>query len=111
MILFKKKLPEEKLHDGLPEVSGDYSSISPLFTDRYFQMYDVNVWNNYINIHILSQHDLDFKHGDVSCENGFMNFHNISQCNDSSSFKDMDGDVEYGDISGVHGSMNIYNLY
>ena len=41
-----------------------------------------------------------FNNGDVSFGNSFMNSHSISQCNKSSSFNDMDGDVEDGDVSG-----------
>ena len=64
-----------------------------------------------MNIHTLSQHDLYLNNGDVSCVNGFIKIETISQCNESSCFNYMDGDVENGDMNGEHGSMKIHTLY
>ena len=36
----------------------------------------------------------------------FINSHNISQCNYSSNFKEIEGDVENGGVSSGHGSIN-----
>ena len=64
-----------------------------------------------MNTQILSQQDWDINNGDVSFGNGFINRYNISQCNDSSYFKYMNGNVENDDVSGGHGYMNIHTLY
>ena len=36
----------------------------------------------------------------------YLNVHTLSQCEDSSSFKNIGGDVDKGDVSIVYGSMN-----
>ena len=40
---------------------------------------------------------------------GLKKIHTLSQCEDSGTFKDMDGDVEKGYFSSVYGSMNSHN--
>ena len=56
--------------------------------------------------HTLSQHDYDSNNGDVSSGYIFISSHTISQCKDSSNFKEMYGDVEKGDVSIVYGYVN-----
>ena len=82
-----------------------------MFIDGSLQIGDVGGGNGYMNIHTLSQHDLYLNNGDVSCVNGFIKIETISQCNESSCFNYMDGDVENGDMNGEHGSMKIHTLY
>ena len=53
----------------------------------------------------------DLNNGDVSCGNGFINSHILSQCNESISFNDVCGDVENGDMSGRKLFINIHALY
>ena len=74
-------------------------------------MGDMSGGNFYMNNHTLYQQDLDYINGDVSSGNGFINIHTISQCDDSSTFKDMDGDSEKRDISSLYGSTNRKNVY
>ena len=64
-----------------------------------------------MNIHTLYQQDCNLNNRDVSCVNGFINIHTISQCNGSSYFNKMDGGVENVDVSGGHGSVNSHNFY
>ena len=47
-----------------------------------------------------------YNNDDVSSVCGFINSHTLSQCEYSSHFKDMDGDVENFDVSCGYGSMN-----
>ena len=67
--------------------------------------------NSSMNSHLPFQHNWYFNNGHVSCGNGFINSHTLSQCNDSIALKYTDGYVENGDRSGVHGSMNTHNIY
>ena len=62
-----------------------------------------------MNNHTLYQQDFDSNNVDVSSGNGFINSHTLSQCDDSSIFKDMDDDVDKGDVSSVYGSMNSHS--
>ena len=62
-----------------------------LVIDGYLKMSDVNVGNGSMNIQIISQKDLNFNIGGMSCGNGSINSHYIYQWNYQSSFKDMDG--------------------
>ena len=39
----------------------------------------------------------------------FLNIHIISQCEDSRTFKEIDGGVKKGDVSSGYGFMNIHN--
>ena len=71
----------------------------------------VSSGNGYMNIHTLYQQDQDFNNVYVSSRNDFINSHIISQCNDSSTFKDMDGDVEICDVRGGNDYMNSHNIY
>ena len=64
-----------------------------------------------MNNHIHSQHDCDSNNDDVSSGYGFINSHTVYQCDDSSTFKDMDGDVENCDVSSGYSSMNIHTVY
>ena len=57
-------------------------------------MGEVSGGNFSMKNHTLSKHGCDFNNGDVSSINGFINSHTISQYDDSSKFKKMDGDVE-----------------
>ena len=67
--------------------------------------------NGYIKILTIYKRYQDSNNGDVSSGNGFINRHTISQCNYSSNFKYMDGDIENGDVSGGHGYMNSHTIY
>ena len=54
--------------------------------------------------------DGDVEKGDGGVSSGYGVFsHNLSQYEDSSTFKDMDGDVEKVDVSSGYGSMNIHS--
>ena len=59
-----------------------------------------------INKHTLYQHFCDSNNGDVSSGYGFLNRHTLSQCEDSSTLKDMDGDVEKSDGDVI--SVNVF---
>ena len=76
----------------------DDCSLSPLVIARDSKIGDVSGGNDYMNIHTLSQQNGlsslintnnsdnsemngDFNNGDVSCRHGFINSHNLSQCN------------------------------
>ena len=61
--------------------------------------------------HTICHHDFDSNHGDVSIVNVVINSHTLSQCDDSSTFKDMDVDVENGDVSSENGSLRSHNFY
>ena len=95
----------------IPAESGDDSSLFPLVIGGDLQTGDVSGGNGSMKSHIISQQDWVFNNGDVICGNGFIKIHTLSQCNDSSSFKDMDGDVENYNVSGGHGSMKKQTLY
>ena len=73
-------------------------------------MGEVSGGNFSMKNHTLSKHGCDFNNGDVSSINGFINSHTISQYDDSSKFKKMDGDVEKVDVSSGYGSMNIHTV-
>ena len=62
-----------------------------------------------MNNHTISQQNFVSNNGDVSSGCGFINIHSHSQCEDSSIFKEMNGDVETGDDSSRYGSMKIHN--
>ena len=53
----------------------------------------------------------DLKNGDVSCVISLINSHAISQCNESSYFREMKGNGENCYVSGRHGSMKINTIY
>ena len=74
-------------------------------------MGDVSGGNCFIKNHTLSKYDCDSNNSDVISGHGFINSHNIYECDDSSTFKYMDGCVEKGDTSSGYGSMNIHNDY
>ena len=59
----------------------------------------------------IYQHEWDSNSGDVSIGNGFINSHTNSQCNGSSTFKDMYGDIESGDVSSGYDSINCHTAY
>ena len=67
--------------------------------------------NSSMNNHTLSQQYWDLNNGDVSSWNGFINIHTISQCNDSSKFKEMYGYVENYDASSGYVYVNSHTLY
>ena len=48
-------------------------------------------------------------YGDVRSGYDFQNGHNLSQCDDSITFKNIDGDVDKGDVSIGYGSIKIHN--
>ena len=73
-------------------------------------MFEVSGGNCSMKNQTLSKHGCDFNNGDVSSRNGFINSHTISQYDDSSKFKKMDGDVEKVDVSSGYGSMNIHTI-
>ena len=50
--------------------------------------------------------DVEKSDGDVSSGHGFYNSHTLSQCEDSSTFKEMDGDFEKGDVISGYISMD-----
>ena len=56
----------------------------------------------------LSQQDCDSNNSDISSEYGYIKSHTISQCEYSSTFKDMNGDVENVDVRSGYGSMKIH---
>ena len=64
-----------------------------------------------MNNHILYQQYCDSNNGDEISEKDYINSHNISQCDYSSTFKEMDGDAEKGVVSSGYGSMNIHTVY
>ena len=64
-----------------------------------------------MNNHTLYQQGCDSNNGAMSIQNWFMNSHTISQCDGSSTFKQMDRDVEKGDVSSLYVSMNSHNVY
>ena len=68
-------------------------------------MGDMSGGNYYLNNHTLSQQYCDSNNGDMSSGYGFLNRHTLSQCEDSSTFKNIDDDVEkfHGDVSSVYG--------
>ena len=47
----------------------------------------------------------------MSSENVFINKHTLSQWNNSSTFKEMDGYVENGDVIIGYGYVNIQTIY
>ena len=61
--------------------------------------------------HTLFQQYFDSDNFDVSDGNGFINIHTLSQCYDSSIFKEMDGDIENGGVNSGYGYMNIHTVY
>ena len=61
--------------------------------------------------HTLSQQDFDSNNGDLSSGNDFIKSHALSQCDYSSNFKQMYGDVEKWDVSSGYGSMNSHTFY
>ena len=67
--------------------------------------------NCYLNKHTLNQHDYDSNNGDGSDWNSFIKIHTISQYDDSSTLKYIDGKVTKGDKSTGFGFMNIHIFY
>ena len=74
-------------------------------------MGDVSGGNSSMKNHSLVQQDWDSNNGDVNSGNGYIYIYTISQCNDSSSFKEMNGDVSNGDVSSGYGYMNRHTVY
>ena len=62
--------------------------------------------------HTIYQQDCDPNNGDVSSGYGPSNIHTLSQCEDSSKFKGMDGDVGKGDgdMSSGNAFLNSHTL-
>ena len=58
-----------------------------------------------------SLQDFDSNNGDVSHGNIVINSRTLFQCDDSSTFKDMDGYVEICDVSSGYGFMNSHTVY
>ena len=79
--------------------------------DDDVNMIEVSGGNCYMNNHTLSQHYFYYNNGDVSSGYAFINRHTLYQCDDSSTFKDMDGGVENFDVSSGYGSMNNHTIY
>ena len=107
----RKVVPKEKYNEELPSGIGDDSSYSPLVIDDDVKMIEVSGGNCYMNNHTLFQHYLYYNNGDVSSGYAFINRHTLYQCDDSSTFKDMDGGVENFDVSSGYGSMNNHTIY
>ena len=101
-----KVLPEFTRDDELPAGSGDDSSLYPLTIYGDLKIVVVSDGNGSMNSHTLYQYELDLKNYSASCENNVSNRHTLPQCNESSYFTSMDGDVENCDVSVGHGSMN-----
>ena len=59
----------------------------------------------------IYQQDCDSNNDNASSGNSFINSHAIYQCNNSSNFKDMNGDVKKDDVSSGYGSMKIHTVY
>ena len=74
--------------------------MSLLVIDVDLQIGDVSGVNGSMNSYTIYKQDWYFNNGDLSCIIGFINMHTLSQCNESSYFKDMYEDVENGDING-----------
>ena len=73
-------------------------------------MGDISSVDCSMNNHNLSLQYCDYNNGDVISGNLF-NTNPLSQCNYSSTFKEMGGYVLKGDVSSVYGFMNIYISY
>ena len=69
-------------------------------------MGDMSCGNCSMNNQTLSQQDCDTNNGDISIGYGFLNIQTLSQCEDSSAFKEVGGYVENCDASSGYGSMN-----
>ena len=90
---------------------GDDSFLSQLVIFGDFKMGEVSGVDGYVNNHTLSKKGWDSNNGDMSSGNGFINSHTLSQCNNSITFEDMVGDVEKGYVSSVYGPMKIHTVY
>ena len=103
-----KSLPEEKPKSKTP---ADYY-LSPLVIDDDFKMGDMSCGNFSMKKNTLSQQNCDSNNGDMSSWHGFKNSHTIYQCKDSSTFKDINGNVEKGDcdVSSGYGVLNSHNI-
>ena len=77
----RKYLPEEKFDDELPAGIGDDSTFYVLVIDGELQIGGVSGGKFSTNSHNLSQQYFCLKNDDVSCENGFIKIHTLSQCN------------------------------
>ena len=82
-----------------------------MVVDDVFKMGDVSDGNCSINNHNLYQQDFDSNNGDVRSVYGFINSHTLSQCDDTSTFKDIGGYVENFDVSSECGSMNSHTFF
>ena len=74
-------------------------------------MSDVSGGNGSINSHHIYQQYWDFNNGDLSCGNCFIISHTLPQCNSSSSYNGINGDVEIFDVSVGNGAMNRHTIY
>ena len=79
-------------------VSGEHGSMNIHTVSQQNSLSSLLNYNNSDDIEING----DLKNGDVSCGIGLIKIHALSQCNVSSYFNEMDGDVENGDMSGEH---------
>ena len=71
----------------------------------------MSVGNCSINNRTLYQQDCYSNIGEVSSGYGFINSRNISQCEDSSNFKDMYGGFNKVDVSSGYVSTKIHTVY
>ena len=70
--------------------------------DGVLKMCDMSSANCYVINHTFSQQDCDSNDGGLSTGNGFINRHTLSQCDDSRTFRDMDGGCLYEKTSYFH---------
>ena len=88
------------------EKLSEYSSICVLVIDDYLKMGDISCGGFSLNNRTLLQQYCDSNNGDVSSGYGFINSHNPSQSDYSSTFKDMYGCVEKVYVSSGYGYIN-----
>ena len=74
-------------------------------------MGDMSGGNSSMDNHTLSEHDCYSNSEDMSSGNVVINIHNLSQCDDSITFKETNGDVENGDVSSGYGSIKTHTIY
>ena len=64
-----------------------------------------------MNNHTLSKQDFYSNNSDLSGGYGFINSHNLSQCDDSNTFKEMGAVSGKGDVSSGYGYINSNTIY
>ena len=107
-----KAVPEEKYDGKSPAGIGEDSSYYTLVIDDNLNMGAMSGGNCSLTNHTISQQYCDYNNGDVSIRYVFLNSHTLSQCEDSSRFKNIDDDVEKddGDVSCGYVFVNSHTL-